>query len=61
MQAVMGKYKKTGRIDDRFVHKALLSAIIVLIFGAGLGPEAALVGIIGGLCTWVGDRFTFAL
>lgn len=52
---------KTGRIEYRFVHKATLTAIIVLIFGASLGPEAALVGIIGGLCTWVGDRFTFAL
>ena len=52
---------KTGRIEYRFVHKATLTAIIVLIFGASLGPEAALVGIIGGLCTWVGDRFAFAL
>ncbi|HFJ9441023.1 MULTISPECIES: chloride channel protein [Bacillus] len=61
MPEVMSEYKKTGRIEYRFVHKATLTAIIVLIFGASLGPEAALVGIIGGLCTWVGDRFTFAL
>lgn len=61
MPEVMGEYKETGRIEYRFVHKATLTAIIVLIFGASLGPEAALVGIIGGLCTWVGDRFTFAL
>ncbi|KOS23746.1 chloride channel protein [Bacillus anthracis] len=61
MPEVMGEYKKTGRIEYRFVHKATLTAIIVLIFGASLGPEAALGGIIGGLCTWVGDRFTFAL
>ncbi|QKE10203.1 chloride channel protein [Bacillus cereus] len=61
MPEVMGEYKKTGRIEYRFVHKATLTAIIVLIFGASLGPEAALVGIIGGLCTWVGDLFTFAL
>ncbi|MEB9907473.1 chloride channel protein [Bacillus anthracis] len=61
MPEVMSEYKKTGRIEYLFVHKATLTAIIVLIFGASLGPEAALVGIIGGLCTWVGDRFTFAL
>ena len=61
MPEVMAEYKKTGRIEYRFVHKATLTAIIVLIFGASLGPEAALVGIIGGLCTWVGDRFNFAL
>lgn len=61
MPEVMAEYKKTGRIEYSFVHKATLTAIIVLIFGASLGPEAALVGIIGGLCTWVGDRFNFAL
>ncbi len=61
MPEVMAEYKKTGRIEYRFVHRATLTAIIVLVFGASLGPEAALVGIIGGLCTWVGDRFKFAL
>ncbi|MGE7635146.1 chloride channel protein [Bacillus paramycoides] len=61
MPEVMAEYKKTGRIEYSSVHKATLTAIIVLIFGASLGPEAALVGIIGGLCTWVGDRFKFAL
>ncbi|PEB56919.1 chloride channel protein [Bacillus pseudomycoides] len=61
MPEVMGEYKKTGRIEYSFVHKSTLTAIIVLIFGASLGPEAALVGIIGGLCTWVGDRFHLAL
>ncbi|MGG1148166.1 chloride channel protein [Bacillus wiedmannii] len=61
MPEVMAEYKKTGRIEYHAVHQATLTAIIVLIFGASLGPEAALVGIIGGLCTWVGDRFKFAL
>ncbi|PEF75728.1 chloride channel protein [Bacillus pseudomycoides] len=61
MPEVMAEYKKTGRIEYRFVHQATLTAIIVLVFGASLGPEAALVGIIGGLCTWVGDRFHFAV
>ncbi|MEH6848383.1 chloride channel protein [Bacillus pseudomycoides] len=61
MPEVMGEYKKTGRIEYRFVHQSTITAVIVLIFGASLGPEAALVGIIGGLCTWVGDRFHFAL
>ncbi|MDM5157522.1 chloride channel protein [Bacillus sp. DX1.1] len=61
MPEVMAEYKKTGRIEYHFVHQATLTAIIVLVFGASLGPEAALVGIIGGLCTWIGDRFNFAL
>ncbi|PHA00399.1 chloride channel protein [Bacillus pseudomycoides] len=61
MPETMAEYQKTGRIEYHFVHKATLTAVIVLVFGASLGPEAALVGIIGGLCTWVGDRFKFTL
>ncbi|MFF5397320.1 chloride channel protein [Peribacillus butanolivorans] len=61
MPEVMSEYKETGRIEYRFVHQSTLTAMIALIFGASLGPEAALVGIIGGLCTWIGDRFTFTL
>lgn len=60
MPEVMAEYQKTGRVDYRIVHQATLAAIITLIFGASVGPEAALAGIIGGLCTWVGDRFKFA-
>ncbi|PFD36738.1 chloride channel protein [Bacillus cereus] len=59
MPEVMSEYKETGRIEYSFVHQSTLTAMIALIFGASLGPEAALVGIIGGLCTWIGDRFTF--
>ncbi|MBP0726656.1 chloride channel protein [Bacillus sp. RG28] len=59
MPEIMSEYKETGRVEYRFVHHSTLTAIIALIFGASLGPEAALVGIIGGLCTWIGDRFTF--
>lgn len=35
--------------------------IIVLIFGVSFGLEVVLVGIIGGLCIWVGDCFKFVL
>ncbi|WP_369899517.1 chloride channel protein [Bacillus manliponensis] len=61
MPEVLGEYKATGRVDYRFMHQAVITALVVLMFGASLGPEAALVGIIGGLCTWVGDRFSFAI
>jgi H+/Cl- antiporter ClcA len=59
MPEIISEYKETGRVEYRFVHHSTLTAIIALIFGASLGPEAALVGIIGGLCTWIGDRFTY--
>ncbi|WP_106768781.1 chloride channel protein [Paenibacillus faecalis] len=55
MDEVLGELKKTKRIDYSSGFKNAISAIIVLSFGASLGPEAALVGIIGGLSTWAGD------
>lgn len=61
MPEIMTEYQETGRVEYRFLPQATLTALIALIFGASLGPEAALVGLIGGLCTWVGDRFKFTI
>ncbi|TVX86856.1 chloride channel protein [Paenibacillus agilis] len=55
MDQVMAEFKTTKRIDYRSLYKSVITAICVLSFGASLGPEAALVGIVGGLATWSGD------
>lgn len=55
MDHVMAEFKETKRIDYKSLHKSTIAAFCVLSFGASLGPEAALVGIIGGLSTWAGD------
>lgn len=55
MEAVMAEFKETRRIDYSSGFKSATSALCVLSFGASLGPEAALVGIVGGLSTWAGD------
>lgn len=55
MQDVLAEFKETKRIDYKSLYKSTLTALCVLSFGASLGPEAALVGIIGGLSTWAGD------
>ena len=55
MPEVMAEFKETKRVDYKNVPKACVSALITLFFGASLGPEAALVNIIGGLSTLVGD------
>lgn len=55
MQDVLAEFKETKRIDYKSLYKNTLAAFCVLSFGASLGPEAALVGIIGGLSTWAGD------
>ncbi|WP_416828912.1 chloride channel protein [Ectobacillus polymachus] len=55
MEEVLAEFKETKRVDYKFVHTSTLTAFCVLSFGASLGPEAALVGLVGGLSTWAGD------
>jgi H+/Cl- antiporter ClcA len=47
--------QNTGRLEYNHLHQGLTTASISLIFGASLGPEAAIMDLIGGLGTWVGD------
>ena len=56
LNAVMAQVKKTGRYPYHNVFSTLGSALFPLIFGASVGPEAGLTGVIAGLCTWVGDK-----
>ncbi len=50
------EFKKKKRIDYKHIKEAIINPLIILIFGASVGPEAALSGIIGGLTTFVGDK-----
>lgn len=60
MEAVMAVIKKEGRYPyDHLVVRAI-GALLPLIFGASLGPEAGLTGIIAGLCFWAGSKFRYA-
>lgn len=56
LSTVMGKVKNTGRYQYNNVFSTVGSALFPLLFGASVGPEAGLTGIIAGLCTWVGDK-----
>ena len=53
---VIAKVKKTGRYPYNNVFSTIVSALIPLLTGASIGPEAGLTGVIVGLCTWVGDK-----
>ena len=53
---VMGKVKGEGRYPYDHLGKRSLAALLPLVFGGSVGPEAGLTGVIAGLCTWVGDR-----
>lgn len=46
---------KTGRLEYDHLPHGMTTASISLIFGASLGPESAIIDLIGGLSTWVGD------
>ncbi|WNY24674.1 chloride channel protein [Methanolapillus millepedarum] len=48
--------KKNKRIEYKNLPSIALCAFLPLIFGGSIGPEAALVAIIGSLCTWIGDH-----
>lgn len=59
MNEVMAQVKKTGRYEYDHMGASFFGALLPLLFGGSIGPEAGLTGVIAGLCTWVGDRLRF--
>lgn len=57
---VLGKIKKDKHYNYKPMLSILICALLPLIFGASVGPEAGLTGVIAGLCYWVGDNVKFA-
>lgn len=55
LQSAVNEIRKTGRMEYAHLPNGLISAAISLIFGASLGPEAAIVNLFGGLSTWASD------
>lgn len=56
LNEVMKKVRKNHRYPYNKMFPSIISAILPLIIGASVGPEAGLTGIIAGLCTWVSDK-----
>lgn len=52
------KRDKSYPYDNVFV--VCLAALIPLVFGGSLGPEAGLTGVIVGLCYWAGNHMKYA-
>ena len=38
----------------------MIAAVLPLLIGSSVGPEAGLTGIIVGMCYWAGDNLKFA-
>ena len=60
LDVVLGKVKEEGRYDYRPILTILACALLPLILGASVGPEAGLAGIIAALCYWISDNIRFA-
>ena len=60
MMVVFGKLKKTKTYPYRKILIILIAALLPLIFGSSVGPEAGMVGVIVALCCWAGDNLKFA-
>ncbi len=60
LQTVMQKIKQDGTYSCERIGLRAVGALLPLLFGASVGPEAGLTGIIAGLCFWAGSRFRYA-
>ena len=56
LPAVMAKVKSNGRYEYKELGPMAVGAVLPLVFGGSIGPEAGLTGAIAAICTWVGDR-----
>jgi len=56
LEEVISKVKKDGKYSYKNIKSLIVNAILPLIFGGSIGPEAGLTGIIAALCSWIGDK-----
>jgi H+/Cl- antiporter ClcA len=53
---LMREFGRTGRFDYRHAPGIVITAVVSLVSGASLGPEAPLADACGGLGTWASER-----
>lgn len=60
LDKVIAQVKREKRYPYHNIPIVLVMAVLPLIFGGSIGPEAGLTGVVVGLCYWAGDRFRYA-
>lgn len=56
LNTVVKTVKENGKYPYHNIVPMSISALLPLILGASIGPEAGLTGVIAGLCSWIGDK-----
>ena len=59
LEQVMDKVRSEGSYPYNRLHIIAVAAILPLVFGGSIGPEAGLSGLVAGLCCWAGDRLRY--
>ena len=60
LETVMEKVRTEKRYEYKNMLVMMVAALLPLLIGSSVGPEAGLTGIIVGLCYWAGDNLKFA-
>ena len=60
LETVMEKVRTEKRYEYKNMLVMMVAALLPLLIGSSVGPEAGLTGIIIGLCYWAGDNLKFA-
>ena len=60
METVIGTVKKTGTYPYKKIVIFMFAAILPLILGSSVGPEAGMVGVIVAMGCWVNENLKFA-
>jgi len=59
LEETMTKLKKEGTYSYDKLYIIAIAALLPLVFGGSLGPEAGLTGLVTGLCCWAGDKLKY--
>lgn len=60
LEKVIAAVKTTRRYEYKNVPAITVTALLPIVFGGSIGPEAGLSGAVAGFCTWIGDRLLSA-